>query len=122
MRNDIDVNHFKKKLEEEKTELLTSLGEVGIQKDDLDQENWEGRQPDLNVAETDRNEVADEQEEYHERVAITETLELRLRAINNALERIEKGTYGVCEVGNEPIEKDRLEANPAATTCKLHMN
>ena len=40
----------------------------------------------------------------------------------DALERIEKGTYGICEVGNEEIEEDRLNANPAARTCKAHLN
>ena len=42
--------------------------------------------------------------------------------IDAALEKMEKGTYGICEVCNKPIEEDRLEANPAAKTCKEHMN
>ncbi len=37
--------------------------------------------------------------------------------IDNALTRIEKGTYGVCEIGGEPIPKPRLEAIPWATCC-----
>lgn len=122
MRNDIDISYFKSKLEGERASLLSDLGEIGVQADDLDEENWVGRQPNLNVAETDRNEVADEQEEYHERIAITETLEDRLRLVNAALKRIEEGSYGVCKVCGQPIEVDRLEANLSASTCKEHMN
>ena len=37
--------------------------------------------------------------------------------------KIEDGSYGTCETGNDhPIEKERLDANPAARTCKAHMN
>ena len=41
--------------------------------------------------------------------------------VDEALEKIEKGTYGICETGGEKIEEDRLEANPSARTCKAHM-
>ncbi|MBI4183086.1 MAG: RNA polymerase-binding protein DksA [Proteobacteria bacterium] len=50
-------------------------------------------------------------------------LELRTRdrarkliaKINEALERIERGTYGFCEETHEPISLRRLEARPIAT-------
>jgi RNA polymerase-binding transcription factor DksA len=50
-------------------------------------------------------------------------LELRLKDINDALNKIERadGSYGKCETSGEMIEEDRLMANPAARTCKLHM-
>lgn len=38
----------------------------------------------------------------------------RLREIEYALERIEQGTYGICEDTEEPIEKRRLERMPWA--------
>lgn len=37
-----------------------------------------------------------------------------LREIDEALERIEEGTYGVCEMTGKPIPKARLEAQPWA--------
>ncbi len=40
--------------------------------------------------------------------------------VENALSRIENGTYGECEVCEEPIEKQRLEALPYATLCMEH--
>lgn len=35
--------------------------------------------------------------------------------INDALKRIEDGTYGYCEETGEPIGVERLEARPVAT-------
>ncbi len=41
-----------------------------------------------------------------------------LRVIDEALVRMRKGTYGVCEVYKQPISKVRLEAVPWARHCR----
>lgn len=43
-----------------------------------------------------------------------------LREIDKALERIEEGTYGYCDVCGKPIEEKRLEAIPWTTLCIEH--
>ncbi|GAA0940841.1 TraR/DksA C4-type zinc finger protein [Streptomyces asiaticus] len=40
-----------------------------------------------------------------------------LTALEEALERLDHGGYGRCEVCGEPIPAERLEARPTATTC-----
>ncbi len=40
-----------------------------------------------------------------------------IRKIDEAIERIEKGTYGICESCGEPIGVKRLEARPVTTLC-----
>ncbi|PYE39628.1 TraR/DksA family transcriptional regulator [Psychrobacter fozii] len=40
--------------------------------------------------------------------------------VDNALSRIENGTYGECEVCGKQIEVQRLEALPYATLCMEH--
>ena len=40
-----------------------------------------------------------------------------IAGIDDALNRIENGTYGICEVDGEPIPKQRLEAVPWARCC-----
>jgi len=40
-----------------------------------------------------------------------------LAEIEEALDRIENGTYGICEGNNEPIPKERLRAIPWARYC-----
>jgi len=37
--------------------------------------------------------------------------------IKDALERIENGTYGICESCQEEISQDRLRARPVTTLC-----
>ena len=41
-----------------------------------------------------------------------------LRAIEEALDRIRQGTFGVCEVCKRPIFKERLEAVPWTRHCR----
>lgn len=70
---------------------------------------------------SDENDLADEQEEFGNNHAITNDLEQRLLDVNDALEKIENGTYGICEKSGKPIEEDRLDALPSARTCKEFM-
>ncbi len=118
-RNDIDFEYFRKKLEEEKTLLIEELKTVGrINPDNPD--DWEAKPEKLDVA-ADPNETADAYEAYGENAGILNELEIRFNNVKKALQKIEGGSYGFCEVSGEPIESDRLEANPAAATCKKHM-
>ncbi len=41
----------------------------------------------------------------------------RLRTVDAALERVERGTYGRCERCGASIPEGRLSARPEATTC-----
>jgi DnaK suppressor protein len=41
----------------------------------------------------------------------------RLEQINAALQRIERGVYGICAKCGKEINSKRLEAEPAAMTC-----
>ncbi len=41
----------------------------------------------------------------------------RVREIDGALEKIENGSYGICEESGEPIETKRLENHPWARLC-----
>lgn len=41
----------------------------------------------------------------------------RLESVDEALQRIDDGTYGVCARCGRPIAAGRLEARPTATTC-----
>lgn len=52
--------------------------------------------------------------------SVEEQAEVGLTEIDEALQRIEDGTYGVCEIGGEQIPDARLEAMPAARYCVEH--
>jgi DnaK suppressor protein len=90
------LNRWRAELLEESSETLVNLQEnTGMEADIADRASTE----------TDRS------------------LELRTRdrarklisKIDEALDRIQKGTYGFCEETDEPISLSRLEARPIAT-------
>lgn len=120
MRNDIDINYFKNKLEEELEVVTRELENVGRVNPD-NKADWEAEPAEMDVSSADSNEVADKIEEYENNTAVLKDLEIKFNEIKNALQKIEDGSYGMCEVSGLPIEKDRLEANPSARTCKAHM-
>lgn len=114
-----DVTHYKNNLEEEKKRLTGELGAIGMT-EAREPGDWHATVADIGEADF-REDVADRLEEFHEREATEVNLEKRLRDIAMALEKIEGGTYGVCEICNRPIELERLNINPAARTCKTHI-
>lgn len=117
---EIDTAKQKARLEEERDRLQTQLAASGKQ---TPQGDWQGASGDYDDNQgdaADPNTVADQIEELATNVPIVEELEDRLQQVNKALDRIDEGTYGTCEVGGEPIPTARLEANPAATTCVEH--
>ena len=56
---------------------------------------------------------------YNKQILLTlnENERMRLRELDEALDRIEGGTYGVCEECGEPVGLKRLEVRPVAKYC-----
>jgi RNA polymerase-binding transcription factor DksA len=52
--------------------------------------------------------------------AVVDAAQARLAEIDEALDRLEAGTYGVCEVCRQPIPVERMLARPTARTCVEH--
>lgn len=48
---------------------------------------------------------------------LVENQELMMRDVNDALERIQNNTFGMCEECNKPISKARLTAIPYTRYC-----
>ncbi len=115
----MNTENNKKKLEEEKGMLENELS--GLGRVDEKTGEWEATPEVQTAPEADENDLSDRSEDYEERTSLMTALEARLLDINNALDAIESGTYGVCTICGNKIEEDRLEANPAALTCKACM-
>ncbi len=119
-QTNIDTTKLKAKLEAELKTLETELKSVGHKNPD-NPKDWEPSSGDVDVNASDAADIADNIESYESNTAILKPLETQYNDVKLALDKIKKGTYGVCEVGGEPIEAARLEANPAARTCVAHM-
>jgi DnaK suppressor protein len=114
------IEYFEKKLLDEKETLEKELSTVGRINPD-NPKDWEAVPADTE-RDTDPLDKADNIEEFENNTAILKQLETQLLDVNDALKRIEQGTYGVCEISRDPISEERLEANPSARTTKEHMN
>lgn len=101
--NEMQVEYFRQKLLDWKKSLLAQS------QDTLEELRQGGlNQPDeLDRASMETDKALDLRTKDRARKLISK--------INDALKRIEDGTYGYCEETGEPIGVERLEARPVAT-------
>jgi DnaK suppressor protein len=108
----MDVARYKDVLLRKRAEILATGGIKPLQTD------MNSRQGDLADQASGNNEV-------HIQLKLKQTDAKILQAIEEALVRIEKGTYGVCRDCGEPIADARLNAIPwtrVCITCKEKQN
>ena len=111
----IDTTEYRKQLEEEKARLLHAV-------EFLERENPGSISEELGEVAgggTD-NHPADTATAMYDREldeGLEEGARDTLAEIDAALQRIEDGTYGICEVCGKPIGADRLSALPWTRLC-----
>ena len=113
------IRELKESLEKKKMEIEGGL-EKFAKRDEKLKGDWDTRFPRFNGGEAGSaalEKAADEVEEYSTLLSIEYNLELRLKDINSALEKIEKGKYGVCEKCGKEIPIERLKIYPEARLC-----
>src|SRR3989344_3100678 len=115
----LNLDNYQKLLEEEKNKLEGELGEIAHRNPDAPAD-WQTSYPEQSVNSPAPDEKADQDEEFANTSGQESALEERLLDINDALDRIKHGTFGICAVGKEEMGEDRLQANPAARTCIKH--
>lgn len=117
----IDTQKMEARLKEELAVVTKELEGLGVHNPKAD-EDWIPTPEDTGETEPDPNIVADRSENWAERRGTLDALESRYNNLRHALAKVSTGTYGICEIEGTPIEEDRLEANPAARTCKKHID
>lgn len=63
-------------------------------------------------------EEADEATEFAAQAGMVETLKRRAHRVDDALRKIEKGVYGICEKCGQHIEPKLLEIDPESRYCR----
>ena len=109
MARKLDVEKFKKLLVDERDRLARER-HVAMQED---------TESGLELSDYD-NHPADAASETFERTknhALDENFKEMIGGIDEALRKIENGTYGTCDRCGEPINVERLKAIPYATLC-----
>jgi len=113
------LQKIKQELEKEKTAIEEQLKKFA-KKDKKLPGDWDTVFPKYNGGESGGaalEKAADEVEEYSTLLPIEYSLELRLKNIDLALEKIKKGEYGICEKCGKEIPIARLKVSPEARLC-----
>lgn len=106
MPEETPTTEFRGLLQEERSDLLSKLAELG-----------EGGGVDYDSNFADSSQVTAERSEVE---ALVASLKETLEDVERALEKLDAGTYGQCEVCGQQIAPARLEAMPAARYCIEH--
>ena len=111
----MDTEDARDRLEEERIRLA-GLRE-GFEADGLTSESEEESLGELSSQDQHQADVGTETFEREKDLSILEQVESELDDVEHALQRLEEGTYGICEACGKPIEEERLRAMPAARFC-----
>lgn len=114
----MDTERARERLQDERRRL-ESLRDQGEELAGLDEEQGESTGE---LADYDQHpgDAGTHTFERSKELAVQDQLDNRLADVDAALERIEAGTYGACEVCGKPIDDERLEARPTARYCHEH--
>lgn len=114
----MDINQLKTQLEEEKIVLEKELKNFADKDREL-KDDWDTRFPDFGE-ENDSPDLegeAGEVEEYTSLLPVEHALEIKLKDINLALEKIKNNQFGKCEECNQKLEEELLKILPETRIC-----
>lgn len=63
------------------------------------------------------DENAEEVNAFSTNLTLERTLEATLRDVEKALDKMKRGTYGICKYCNKEIDEKRLMARPSSGSC-----
>ena len=107
------LERFRRRLEEESRRLATMIEEIEAQREAVRlTETSSERSPDPNTAEG--GSLAFEMEKE---LSLARNASDLLAQVEEALERIREGAYGICEGCGKPIPVARLDAVPHTKLC-----
>ena len=109
-----DTDRFRDALQEQRARLLET-----IERHDIGGSSQTDETGELSGSTSD-NHLADAASETYEREleeGLEEDAQAQLREVDDALARIEDGTYGTCTACGEQIPAERLEAVPWTKLC-----
>jgi RNA polymerase-binding transcription factor DksA len=110
-REDLDIEYFRNLLLQERSRLEDERDTIrasGLDMDGALPEEGEG-------GDEDTADLASAMMDKEMDLAVEEELEDLMAAIDHALQKMEDGSYGICDISARPIPKGRLELIPWAS-------
>src|SRR5918994_3161413 len=102
-------------VESQRQKLVDLRDELTRVRDGLDEDQKELEGGGDDFSETDSGDMSQSIFDREMDASVGEGIERRLGEVERALQKIEDGSYGVCEDTGEEIPRGRLEAVPEAT-------
>lgn len=125
----MDMNKYKKQLLKEKdnlTKLITDMQDNTLFGDTEKHTSERYSSGELSAYDNHPGDFATEVFMNDMQNSLTIHEQGRLYQVNKALDKIEDGTYGICEICNKKIDSDRLDLLPDTSLCsecaKTHDN
>jgi len=109
-----DIKRFQQMLLEKRREILASVNEM---EDEALKKSRSDASGDLSSMPIHMADIGTDIYEQEFALGLMDSERKLLREIDDALQRIEQHTYGICEGAGKPIPKARLEAQPWARYC-----
>jgi len=109
-----ELEKFRELLLVERERLEAELEEIERRAARLDESE---RANELSAYDDHPADLASETFEREKDLAIRESVESMIHKVINALEKLDRGTYGMCDACGKAIKKARLKALPFATLC-----
>ena len=101
-------------IDDQRQRLFDLRDELTRLRDGLDEDEVELEGGGDNFSETDSGDMSQSIFDREMDASVEEGIERRLGEVERALQKVEEGTYGVCEDTGEEIPRGRLEAVPEA--------
>lgn len=112
----MDNDKARQLLTEERTRLEGLLNRI----DDVSEEGQEDSVSELSTVDQHPADAGSETFERTKDLSVHEDVTVRLEEVARAFDKLDAGTYGVCETCDQPIPDERLEAIPGARFCIEH--
>lgn len=107
------IQDIEKQLIAQKKQIMADLGDLS-REDNHETDDRTTKFPEYGDK---PDENAQEISDYSTDLMAEKVLEKSLADIDKALDRIKKGSYGICKYCGQPIAKKRLLARPTANSC-----
>lgn len=107
------LKETEEKLKEEEGRLTRELAQIST-KNPHNKEDYDATFPNMGDKE---DENAAEVATYSDNLTLERELESALRDVKSALDRLAKGTYGICKYCKKPIDERRLKARATSSAC-----
>jgi DnaK suppressor protein len=112
--SDDEIEHFKQMLLEKRREILENVNEM---EDEALKKSRLNASGDLSSMPIHMADIGTDNYDQEFTLGLMDSERKLLKEIDDALQRIERGTYGICEGTGKQIQKARLEAQPWARYC-----